>query len=102
MLELAPVWVWLGSALKPTDPRPAGGTKLVRRLHPRLIDIASPPRDQVHVTVHDRLAGDLAAVHPDVEPLDGFVLGQDVEADLIEEEADRPLLWFIQVKNVGA
>src|ERR687897_1672809 len=32
MLELAPVWVWLGSALKPTDPRPAGGTKLVRRL----------------------------------------------------------------------
>src|SRR5215207_5356982 len=33
MLELAPVWVWLGSALKPTDPRPAGGTKLVRRLH---------------------------------------------------------------------
>jgi hypothetical protein len=37
MLELAPVWVWLGSALKPTDPRPAGGTKLVRRLHTVLL-----------------------------------------------------------------
>src|ERR671910_2242579 len=36
MLELAPVWVWLGSALKPTDPRPAGGTKAVRRLHAAL------------------------------------------------------------------
>jgi len=67
-----------------------------------VIDIPSPPRDQVHVTVHDRLAGDLPAVHPDVEAVHRAVLGQDVEADLIEEKVDRPLLWFIQVKNVGA
>ena len=35
------------------------------------IDIAPPPRDQVHMAVHHRLAGDLPA-HLDVEPLGGL------------------------------
>ena len=53
------------------------------------------------MTVHHRLAGDLPAVHPDVEPLDGLVLGQDVETDLVEE-VDRPPLRFIQVEERGS
>jgi hypothetical protein len=64
--------------------------------------ITLPPRDQVHMTVHHALASDLPAVHPDVEPLDGLVLGQDVEVDLVEEEVDRPPLRFVQVEGRGS
>ena len=56
----------------------------------------------MHVTVHHALAGDLPAVHPDVEPLDRLVLGQDVETDLVEEEVDRPPLRFIEVEDCGS
>ena len=54
------------------------------------------------MTVQHGLAGDLAAVHADVEALHRPVLGQDIEAELVKEEVDRPPLRFVQVEERGA
>jgi hypothetical protein len=56
----------------------------------------------VHVTVHHRLVGDLAAVHADVEALHRPVLGQDIEAGLIKGKVDRRCSGSYRSKYVEA
>ena len=52
----------------------------------------------MHMTVHDGLASDLTAVHPDVESFNGLVRCQYVSPHLIQQQVDRPPLWLKQVK----
>jgi hypothetical protein len=49
----------------------------------RLSHITTPPWDEMYVTVHHRLTGNLAAVHPDVEALNGFITSKNVGSNLI-------------------
>ena len=57
-----------------------------------MLDVADPPRNQVHVAVEDRLASGLTHIDPDVESAHFGVLVLDAVPPLVQQLSDRVAL----------
>jgi hypothetical protein len=66
-----------------------------------LIDIAAAARDQVDVTVHDRLTRDHPTIHAHVETLDGLVGSENIFPNLIEQQVDRAPFRVVEIEIGG-